>query len=219
MALFRRKLSQEGAGWWPLNFWRLSSVYQQTQPSVRGSAHSSKHRDRVWSILISHQDVNFRPPNYTTEYPLGQSRKHFSSSCPESWGLSSYCPKSSQDHKDPAIPLHFSQSQIVIDTGLRPWWPWLTETKMDPTWEPTWEPNIKWGLWFKGQGAHTGQWGYTNMQSIYFWGLFFLCSVFFFYQATANTALAVSMNARDAHSHTRDNYVINTIKTNFKKNQ
>lgn len=177
MALFQRKLLQEGAGWWPLNFWELSSAYHQTQPFVTGSTHCSKHRDRVWSILISHQDLNFRPSNYTTEYPTGQSRKCFSSSCPKSQGLSSYRSKSSQDHKDPVIPLHLSQSQIVIDTGLPPWWPWLTETKRDPSHVGTrHQAGAAAGLWFEGQGAHTGQCSYTNMQSIYFWGLVFFFS-------------------------------------------
>lgn len=150
-----------------MNFWESSAVCQQTQPFITGSAHFSKHR--VWPILISRQDVNFRPSNYATEYPAGQSRQRFSSSCPKSWALSQHCPKSSQDRKDPAIPSRLSQCQIVIDTGFPPGWPWLTETKRDPSHVGARrQAGAAAGLGFEGQGAHTGQWGYTNMQSIYF---------------------------------------------------
>lgn len=150
-----------------MNFGEFTSIYHHIQPFVTGFAHSSKHRNRIWSILISYQDLNCRPLNYTTEYPMGQSRKHFSSSHPKSQGLSCYCPKPIQDHRNPTIPLHLSQSQIVLNTGLPPWWPWLTETKRDPFYVgASHEAKAAAGLKFKGQG-HAGQWGYTNMQSIY----------------------------------------------------
>lgn len=144
---------------------------------------------------------------------MRQSRMCFSSSCPKPF-------------------LFFQKAARIIRTLLylctypspelssTPVWPWLPETQRDPShMEARNHAGAAAGLRFEGQGAHSGQWGYTNMQSIYFWGFFsFVLWFIFFLSSHCKHCFGCQHERRDRHSRTRGNYAINTIQANVKKN-
>lgn len=156
------------------------------QPFLVDSAYSSKRRaDLLHPDFTSKSQLSLVWS--ITEYPMRQSRMWFPSSCPK--------------------PLLFSKASGIIRTLLylptypspklssTPVWSGLPETQRDPSHLGARNhAGAAAGLGFKGQGAHTGQWGYTNMQSIYFWGFFsfVLWFIFFFIIKPLQTLLWLS---------------------------
>lgn len=107
-----------------------------------------------------------------TEYPTRQSRMCFSSSCPKTF---LFIKNSSQDHKDLAVPLHLSQSQIFLNTSLAVF-AWDPKGPIPPG-----SPKSRRGCDSRDR-EHTLDSGVTLTCSPFiFEGFFFLCSVIYLF--------------------------------------